>query len=288
MAKRYRTAEVYGMCGGVFAALKMVEKAVSECGNEPLYVLHELVHNRMVTAGLEACGVKFADSVSEIPQGAKVLIGAHGVSVEVEKELRKITDNISDATCPLVKKLQVSAAGLTEKDDLVIFGKHRHPEVEGVAGHSRAGRTFIVSNEAEIDELPELHEPFFISQTTVDAAKSAAAAERLCRRFSGTHCMSGVCDASARRQAAVRKLAKECQLIIVAGSAHSSNACRLRELAEEAGCRAFLTDEPQGLPVEVLKEAEVVGLTSGASTPEKLFSEIVKEIEKLGFTADRQ
>ena len=285
MSKHYLTARVHGMCGGVFAALKTIDRLITGNPGKTIYVLHELVHNTTVTNELESRGVRFINSPDELPPGSIALIGAHGVSAAVEAQLRSKAAHLADATCPLVKKLQNIAASLSADDQLIIFGKPGHPEVVGTAGHSTAQMTCIVSNKADIDALPELSNPVFVSQTTVDANKSEEAMTLLQKRFPHIRCTPGVCDASKQRQSAVIELARRCPVVIIAGSAHSSNACRLREIAENQGAKAFRIDNAEELPEAELAKCELVGLSSGASTPESVLEKIIARLQKMGFSA---
>jgi len=280
MKPEIEIASVHGMCGGVFAALRALEKALAEGKDRPLYVLHELVHNRQVTEELRARGVRFIERREELPPGADLVIGAHGVPAETERMLRRIAGRITDATCPLVKKLQLSAAGLTKEDQLVLFGRRGHPEIEGVSGHSCAGENYLVSSLEEIDALPELKRPFFISQTTVDAAEGEKAERRMRERFPSLRSCGGVCDASRKRQQSVAEMAKRCPVILIVGSAHSSNACRLREIAERAGRRAYRIENHSEIPFEALRGVSRIGVSSGASTPESLVEEVLFALRK--------
>jgi 4-hydroxy-3-methylbut-2-enyl diphosphate reductase len=285
MKKQYLIAEVHGMCGGVFSALKTIDKLIDGNPGKTVYVLHELVHNTTVTHELESRNVRFIDSPDELPEGSIALIGAHGVSAAVEAQLRARAGQLADATCPLVKKLQNIAASLTSGEQLIIFGKPGHPEVVGTAGHSTAQKTYIVSNEADIAALPELADPVFVSQTTVDAQKSEEAMKLLLKRFPQMRCSHGVCDASRKRQNAVIELARRCPVVIIAGSAHSSNACRLREIAENQGAKAFRIDSADELPEAELVNCSLVGLSSGASTPESILEKIIIRLQEMGFSA---
>lgn len=285
MKKQYIIADVHGMCGGVFAALKKIGQLQAAHKNQTIYVLHELVHNTAVTRELEAANVRFINDPCELPANSIALIGAHGVSAAVEAELRSRAKTVADATCPLVKKLQNTAAALTGKEQLVIYGKPGHPEVVGTAGHSKAQAVYIVSSMEDIAALPELSDPVFISQTTVDSAKSEAAMQQLMKRFPQIRCIPGVCDASKQRQKAVIELAEKCPLVIIAGSAHSSNACRLQEIAASCGAKAFRVDSAEELPEEELTKYDLVGLSSGASTPESVLEKIIARLQKMGFSA---
>ena len=285
MKKQYIIADVHGMCGGVFAALRTIEQLQAAHKGQTIYVLHELVHNTTVTRELESRNVRFINAPEELPENSIALIGAHGVSAAVEAQLRSRAACVADATCPLVKKLQNTAASLTGEEQLVIYGKPGHPEVAGTAGHSKAQAVYIVSNMEDIAALPELTKPVFISQTTVDSAKSEAAMLQLMKRFPQTRCIPGVCDASKQRQKAVIELAQKCPIVIIAGSAHSSNACRLQEIAANSGAKAFRVDNADELPEAELANCPLVGLSSGASTPESVLEKIIARLQKMGFSA---
>ena len=156
MGKFYETAAVYGMCGGVFAALQQVEKLLQQYRGESVYILHELVHNCQVSADLAARGAVFIDSVSDLPPGAVGVIGAHGVAKEVENALRRRSERIVDTTCPLVKKLHRFAAQVPPEAALIILGKAEHPEVQGIAGNAGTEKVYIISAPEKVSELPEM------------------------------------------------------------------------------------------------------------------------------------
>ena len=279
--KTYLTAEVFGMCGGVHAALKILESLLTSPDNR-VFVFHELVHNHAVTSSFTSRGVTFARSIDEIPQGATLVIGAHGVAPQVEAQLRSKAGICQDATCPLVKKLHHIADALTDNEQLILFGKAGHPEVDGVAGHSGTTHLHLISSPADAESLPDLTNPVFISQTTVDHDEVEKTLAILRKRFPKIKECSGICDASKKRQAAVIKLASEVDCVIVIGSGHSSNARRLREIAERAGCTAFLIDNASQLTDEILSFNRI-GITSGASTPQFLFDEVIAALEAHGF-----
>ena len=279
--KLYFTAKTHGMCGGVHTALKTLQDLVDQTG-QGIYVLNELVHNRAVTDSFIRQGVHFVNRVEDVPDGAVIVVGAHGVTPEVESALKLRAGKFVDATCPLVKKLHNIAAGLGEKDELILFGKSGHPEVTGVAGYSRAGRLLMISSAGEVDNLPGLNNPVFISQTTVDHAEVAEALIRLKKRFPGLRESSNICDASWQRQMAVSELAEKSKMILVIGSVHSSNANRLVEIARRTGAESYLIEDHSGITAEMLK-ASVIGVTSGASTPQYLFDGVIETLEKNGF-----
>ena len=280
--KCYITASVHGMCGGVFSALRILDEATA--GNQEVYVFRELVHNRAVTAKLTVAGVHFVNDIDHIPAGSAIVIGAHGVSAGIEAVLRAKASSCRDATCPLVKKLHHIAASLSPDEQLVICGKSGHPEVAGIAGNSGTEAVFIVPSVNEVKALPELTAPVFISQTTVDHQEVATVLNALKKRFPHIKECSSVCDASRKRQNAVIQLASKCDVILVIGSPHSSNAQRLREIAGQHGAKAFLIDNADEIPAAAVNTADVIGITSGASTPEYLFDAVVEVLESMGFT----
>ncbi len=276
------TAPVHGMCGGVFAALQKLDEMHRKHGK--VYVFRELVHNRAVTEELSAKQICFVNDPSEIPDDSAVVIGAHGVSREIEKILREKASHLQDASCPLVKKLHRIASALNPAQQLVICGRQGHPEVDGIAGNSGTGEVYIVSSPEAAAGLPELPEPVFISQTTVDHQEVESVLAVLKKRFPGIKVSSGVCDASRSRQKAVIELAGMCDAVLVIGSGHSSNARRLCEIAAKLCGKAFLIDNAAEIPWSELEDICRVGVTSGASTPEYLFTEVVSELESAGFS----
>ncbi len=278
--KQLITAKVHGMCGGVFAALKILDDALQKHCQEKVYVFHELVHNRAVTEEFKSRGAVFVETLEEIPAGAVVVIGAHGVSVEMEHFLRDIAGECLDATCPLVKKLHRIASELSCEEELIIFGNPLHPEVKGIAGNSGTQKIYIISSLEEAENLPDLQHPVFISQTTVDFESVDKTLQFLKKRFPGIKSSTGVCDASQKRQTAVIELAKKADLVLVIGSAHSSNAKRLRDIAGRYGAKAFLVENADALPWNIIQQAQTVGVTSGASTPEYLFEEVISALKE--------
>ena len=282
MNKYYVTAKIHGMCGGVFSALRKLDETIATANGKTIFVLHELVHNTAVTTEYEARNVCFTDDINAIPERAIAVIGAHGVDRQTETALRSRAATVVDATCPLVKKLHHIADALTDNEQLILFGKAGHPEVDGVAGHSGTTHLHLISSPADAESLPDLTNPVFISQTTVDHDEVEKTLAILRKRFPKIKECSGICDASKKRQAAVIKLASEVDCVIVIGSGHSSNARRLREIAERAGCTAFLIDNASQLTDEILSFNRI-GITSGASTPQFLFDEVITALETHGF-----
>ena len=277
----YFTAEIYGMCGGVHAALDTLNELIDSTGRG-VYVFNELVHNRSVTESFVRRGVTFAGNIADIPLGVPLVIGAHGVAPEVEKCLRERAGICRDTTCPLVKKLHRIVSSLGKDDELIVFGKPGHPEVKGVIGYSGAGKLFVIPEPEAAMELPELRNPVFVSQTTVDHDEVERVLEFLRRRFPNLRECSGICNASAQRQAAVVALAKKCDMILVIGSNHSSNAKRLQEIANRSGVKAFLIDNASEINDKMLSFNRI-GITGGASTPQYLVDEVISVLGKATF-----
>lgn len=271
-----------GFCGGVRSALAMLNRLLAEDPNEPVYILHELVHNNHVTDELRKRGVRFVDDLSEVPKGARLLFGAHGVPPETTEKAKLITDRIHDASCPLVQSRQRAAAELEKADTLVLLGHPGHAEVVGILGWSSAGENFVIPDAAAAEKLPEIKRPVLLSQTTFDADKLNKCRDILERRFPKLVCRGGLCRASLERQQSVNELAEQVETLVVVGSEHSSNARRLCETAERRGVPAVLTENAAHLPPHVLKLRRV-GLTAGASTPDTDFDEIAALFAASGF-----
>ena len=282
MKKQLFEAEVMGFCGGVRLAIEIFDKIVAEHG-KVVYVLHELVHNSVVSKNIIEKGGVFVDSLSEVPNNSLVLFGAHGVAKSVIEEAKQRNLLFYDATCPLVKKLQDKAANLGPNDNLVIFGNPKHPEVCGVAGHSNAGNTFIVNSSEEVDLLPPMDKPVLLCQTTREHQEISAISNALKNRFPNCDCQSGVCNAVYKRQLAIEELAKLTNLIIILGSPHSSNAARLAQIAEKCGAKSFLINSQLDLPLDQLANAQSVGIGAGTSTPDEVINEVRNKLLELGF-----
>lgn len=286
MKKRYMIAEIHGMCGGVFSALKTIDQLIADHPGQVIYVLHELVHNTAVTAELEARNVRFIRNPDELPPDSIALIGAHGVSAEVEAQLRSRAALVADATCPLVKKLHRAAAeAAAAKEMILLLGHPGHPEVEGILGQAEPGRIHLLASPEETD-LPEPApgQPIrFLTQTTLDTAWVERAEERLRQHYGNDIRMeTGICYATRDRQNAVRRLAERSDLVIVAGSPRSSNSNRLREVAAEI-TPSVLIDTPEEIDSLDLRAIRTVGLTAGASVPDELTGLIRCRLHQLGY-----
>lgn len=276
-------AQPHGMCAGVRRALEAVD-AVLERFGPPVYVLHEIVHNSFIVNRLRERGVRFAETLEEVPPGAVLLFSAHGVSGAVEREARARRLRLVDATCPLVKRLHHAAANAAGA--LLLLGHRGHPEVEGTVGRSGARWTFMVGGADEIAGLPDFPADTpvaLLAQTTLNTEDVRVLEEALKKKYPQLESAAAVCYATTNRQKAVRMLAERTDVVLVIGSPHSSNSNRLREVAEQAGAKAFLIEGAAGLPREALKKAESVGVGAGASAPESLVREVIAELGALGF-----
>ena len=262
--------------------LSTLDKLVEDAAGAPVFVLHELIHNRHVTDDFERRGVRFVTSLEEVPEGALLLIGAHGVSRSLDAAARRKSPHVTDATCPFVKARQLEAAKLAARDTLILVGHPEHPEIVGVQGWSKAGRCFVISSAAEAMKLPEIDYPVLICQTTFDALELEACREVLSRRFPVMRYCGGPCPATIERQRCVAELVGGADAVVVAGSRHSSNVRRLCETAERAGTRGILAESAEELPEEIFSLARVV-LTAGASTPDRDIAAIGQRFAAAGF-----
>ena len=281
MAIEIRLAKARGFCAGVERALNKVEEALRN-GPFPVYVLHEIVHNETVVEGLRRRGVIFIDDPSEAKSGT-LIFSAHGVSRQVEAEAGKLAVKVVDATCPIVKSLhrrieEFAAAG----KNIVLFGRSGHREVEGLLGRAEVPVT-VIESEAELEtflKTADRKKPYAcLSQTTLNAADVERMTARLKAELPDMTAASEVCHATRERQEAVKELAKECPVILVVGSARSSNTRRLYETALAQGVRAHLLENAAELKSEWLKGVSRIGITSGASAPEELVQELCCKIK---------
>lgn len=263
-----------GFCAGVTRAIAIVERAIEVFG-APIYVRHEIVHNRTVVEQLRERGAVFVDEISEVPDGATLVFSAHGVSRDVEREARSRPLRIFDATCPLVTKVHREVVRMRESGKTIIMIGHAgHPEVEGTMGQVPDGM-LLVDSAAAVERLPqELSQKklFYVSQTTLSVDDARGIIEALKRRFPAIDepKKSDVCYATQNRQDAVKKLASAVDLILVIGSVSSSNSNRLREVGSREGARAYLIDSAEHIDPAWFDGVSSVGITAGASAPEFL------------------
>ena len=285
-----------GFCAGVDRAIEIVERALEAFG-APIYVRHEIVHNRFVVDSLRAQGAVFVDELADVPDGATVVFSAHGVSQAVRRESRSRQLRVFDATCPLVTKVHIEVARLCKAGhDVVLIGHAGHPEVEGTMGQwsldARGNVILLVESVEDVAKI-EVGRPdklCFVTQTTlsVDETREIIAALRArFPRIEGPR-RDDICYATQNRQDAVRRLAQSCDLLLVLGSPNSSNSNRLRELAEKQGVPAHLIDGAQDIRAEWLAGRQRVGVTAGASAPESLVQGVVTRLREAGATSVRE
>ena len=284
-----RLANPRGFCAGVDRAIDIVNRALDVFG-PPVYVRHEVVHNRYVVDGLRERGAVFVDELEEVPDDAIVIFSAHGVSKAVQQEAEQRALRVFDATCPLVTKVHMEVIRYAQEGrEAILIGHQGHPEVEGTMGQydtTKGGRMYLVEDEADVARL-EVTDPdnlAFVTQTTLSVDDTARIIDALRQRFPNIlgPKREDICYATTNRQDAVRQLALECQLVLVVGSVNSSNSNRLRELAERCGTPAHLLDDPAMIDPAWLKGKKAVGVTAGASAPEELVHQVIARLRELG------
>ena len=280
-----RLANPRGFCAGVDRAIEIVERAL-EIHGAPVYVLHEIVHNRHVLEDLKARGVRFVEELSEIPDGAVTIFSAHGVSDAVEREGRERGLRTVDATCPLVTKVHNQARAYErEQRELVLIGHEGHPEVEGTRGRARQ-RVTVLSTVEQVERFEPLDPErlAYVTQTTLSLDDTRDVVDALVRRFPSIQGpdLKDICYATQNRQNAVRTLVDQVDVLIVVGSRNSSNSNRLREMGERAGVDAYLIDDPAQLDPAWVAGRRRVGMTAGASAPEVLVQRILERLRALG------
>lgn len=279
-------AEPHGFCAGVDRAIEIVELALRLYG-PPIYVRHEIVHNRFVVEDLRAKGAVFVENLSQVPQGACLIFSAHGVSKRVREEAARRSLHVIDATCPLVTKVHVELLRQIEcGNQVILIGHAGHPEVEGTMGQAPEGEALLVESEKDVDRLEVRDENrlAYVTQTTLSIDDTAKIVQALRRRFPNIigPKREDICYATSNRQRAVKELAKVCDLILVIGSKNSSNSNRLCETAEKCGCPAHLIDGPGDIQSAWLEGCCNIGLTAGASAPEILVQETIERLQAMG------
>ena len=286
---RILLANPRGFCAGVDRAIDIVERAIELFG-APIYVRHEVVHNRFVVDRLRSLGAVFVEELDEVPADATVIFSAHGVSKAVQGEARRRGLRVFDATCPLVTKVHMEVTRYArEGRDVILIGHEGHPEVEGTRGQfdaSLGGRICLVEDVADVEQL-EVRDPEsvgVVTQTTLSVDDTAEVLAALQRRFPTllTPRKEDICYATQNRQDAVKKLVEDCDVVVVVGSQSSSNSNRLREIAEKVGKRGYLVDGPDDLRPEWFTGVESVGVTAGASAPELLVQRVVARLREWG------
>lgn len=274
-----------GFCAGVDRAIEIVERALTLHG-APIYVRHEVVHNKFVVDGLKAKGAIFIEDLADVPAGSILIYSAHGVSQAVrrEAESRKLT--VFDATCPLVTKVHIEVSRMREQGkEIVMIGHKGHPEVEGTMGQSNGGM-YLVESPADVLQLQVQDEQnlAYVTQTTlsVDDASIVIAALKTRFPFITGPKKDDICYATQNRQDAVKVLSRQCDLVIVVGSPNSSNSNRLREVAQNLKVQAYLVDDASELKAEWLQGKRCVGISAGASAPEVLVQDVISKLNELG------
>ncbi|MGE0342203.1 MAG: 4-hydroxy-3-methylbut-2-enyl diphosphate reductase [Porticoccaceae bacterium] len=277
-----------GFCAGVDRAIEIVERALDRFG-APIHVRHEVVHNKYVVDSLRQRGAIFVEELDEVPADGTVIFSAHGVSQAVREEAGARGLRVFDATCPLVTKVHLEVAACARDGrDCVLIGHRGHPEVEGTMGQYRSARgmIYLVEDEADARSL-EVAQPgnlAYVTQTTLSMDDTARIVAILQARFPAIDGprKDDICYATQNRQDAVKQLALECELVLVVGSPNSSNSTRLKELAERCGARAHLIDGAAEIDPLWLAGVTSIGLTAGASAPEKLVGDVVARLTELG------
>jgi 4-hydroxy-3-methylbut-2-enyl diphosphate reductase len=274
-----------GFCAGVDRAIEIVERALMIHG-APIYVRHEVVHNKYVVDDLRAKGAVFVEDLAEVPEGATLVFSAHGVSQAVRREAAARGLNVFDATCPLVTKVHVEVAKMHEgRREIIMIGHAGHPEVEGTMGQA-AGRMYLVESVEDVAklEVEDSGNLGFVTQTTLSMDDARSITDALKRRFPGIlgPKKDDICYATQNRQDAVKSMARRCDVLIVVGSPNSSNSNRLREVAANLGVPAYMLDNVADLDPQWVVGRKVVGVTAGASAPEVLVEAVIGRLRSLG------
>ncbi|MBA2491382.1 MAG: 4-hydroxy-3-methylbut-2-enyl diphosphate reductase [Gammaproteobacteria bacterium] len=278
-----------GFCAGVDRAIDIVERSLELFG-APVYVRHEVVHNKFVVDGLRTKGAVFVDELEEVPDGATVIFSAHGVSQAVRREAASRNLTVFDATCPLVTKVHMEVSRYSrEGRETVLIGHQGHPEVEGTIGqyeNAKLGAIYLVESAEDVESL-QVKNPeqlAFVTQTTLSMDETSDIIDALRARFPdiiGPY-KKDICYATQNRQDAVKQLVDKCDLMLVVGSPNSSNSSRLREIAEKKGVEAYLVEGPEAIEDAWLVGKQSVGVTAGASAPEILVEQLIEVLKSKG------
>lgn len=284
-----KLANPRGFCAGVDRAIEIVNRAL-ELFPHPIYVRHEVVHNKFVVNDLRERGAVFVDELDEVPDNSIVIFSAHGVSQAVREEAAKRNLQVFDATCPLVTKVHLEVARFSNTgSECVLIGHKGHPEVEGTMGQyndTQGGHIYLVEDEEDVANLVVSNPDTlsYVTQTTLSMDDTARIIDALRAKFPSIQGprKDDICYATQNRQDAVKRLAADCQLLLVVGSPNSSNSNRLRELGERMGAKAFLIDSADEIKTDWLVGMDSIGVTAGASAPEILVREVIKKLVDLG------
>ena len=284
-----KLANPRGFCAGVDRAIDIVNLALDQFG-APVYVRHEVVHNKFVVDELRARGAVFVDEIDEIPDNVVVIFSAHGVSQKVQNEAASRQLKVFDATCPLVTKVHLEVSKFSsDGKECILIGHAGHPEVEGTMGqynHSAGGEIYLVEDEQDVLDLEvrDSNNLAFVTQTTLSIDDTSKVIDALRKKFPAIEGprKDDICYATQNRQDAVKQLALEADVVLVVGSPTSSNSNRLRELAERCGCEAYLIDGAEDIEKHWIANAAAVGVTAGASAPEVLVAGVIEKLVDLG------
>ncbi len=274
-----------GFCAGVDRAIEIVERALTTHG-APIYVRHEVVHNRFVVENLEKKGAVFVENLDEVPNGSILIFSAHGVSHEVRREAETRKLKVFDATCPLVTKVHVEVGKMRKLNkEIIMIGHQGHPEVEGTMGQAESGM-YLVETEQDVEKLQVMDASnlAYVTQTTLSVDDATRVIKALKQRFptiTGPK-KDDICYATQNRQDAVKMMVKQCDLVIVVGSPNSSNSNRLCEVARNAGVDAYMIDRAEQLKDNWLEGKVRIGITAGASAPEILVQEVISRLKQIG------
>ncbi len=290
-----KLANPRGFCAGVDRAIDIVNRAL-DLFEPPIYVRHEVVHNKFVVNGLRERGAIFVDELDEVPDNSIVIFSAHGVSQEVRKTAEDRGLRVFDATCPLVTKVHLEVSRYSaDGSECILIGHKGHPEVEGTMGqydYAEGGHIYLVEDEDDVAAL-EVNNPdmlSYVTQTTLSMDDTARVIDALRVKFPNIQGprKDDICYATQNRQDAVKNLAADCDLLLVVGSPNSSNSNRLRELGERMGAKAYLIDNAAEIQSQWLDNVTAVGITAGASAPEVLVREVVNKLVALGGEAPQE
>jgi 4-hydroxy-3-methylbut-2-en-1-yl diphosphate reductase len=278
-------AKPRGFCAGVERAIEIVERALAQFG-APIYVRHEIVHNKSVVEDLRAKGAVFVEELAEVPAGNTVIFSAHGVSQEVRAEAERRGLKVFDATCPLVTKVHMEVAKMLKGGfEIVMIGHRGHPEAEGTMGQSQTGMHLVET----VDDVARLQvaspdKLAYVTQTTLSVDDATEIVAALRKRFPSIRGpkKDDICYATQNRQDAVKVMAPQCDVVIVVGSPNSSNSNRLREVAQSRGTQAYMVDSAAQLKPEWIEGKQRIGLTAGASAPENLVTDVIARLYGLG------
>lgn len=278
-----------GFCAGVDRAIAIVNRAL-ESFSPPIYVRHEVVHNKFVVDDLRQRGAIFVEELDQVPDDSIVIFSAHGVSKAVQNEAERRGLKVFDATCPLVTKVHIEVTKYArEGKEAILIGHHGHPEVEGTMGQydtSQGGKIYLVEDEQDVEQLQVVNENnlAFVTQTTLSIDDTAKVIDALRKKFPNIQGprKDDICYATQNRQDAVRELAERCDVVLVVGSPNSSNSNRLRELAERMGKKAYLIDNADEMQSQWFNADSKIGVTAGASAPEILIKQVLQRLQDWG------